>query len=438
MKSTPERTPTGLSIFPAEKKNRRPKLCMLTQYFPPEMGAPQVRLSELGERLIDRGWDVEALTALPNYPTGAVYPGYDTTQPSVASVGRIRAVRVPLFTAKHGVLNRLRSYFSFVRSAKRFGPQLCNRPDLLFVESPPLFIAYAARYLARKWNCPYVFNASDLWPESLVHVGLIKPGFATKLAERLELSTYRRAAAVTGQSEEIIASVERRCKGVKTHVVTNGVTPARFGADQADASAREMIGLEPGPVYLFAGLMGVSQGLDQILDLAKQLPRNAAGRFVLVGDGPVREHLAQRIHAEHIERVRLVPAQPRSRVPALLAAADVAIVSLGMTIPGAVPSKIYEAMASSLPILLVANGEPADRVTRAECGLVVPPGNSEALMKACLRLNSSPKLRHQLGAAGRVAAESTYNREHIAAKLDVFLRELLPTHATHIEAMQTT
>ena len=91
---------------------------MLTQYFPPEMGAPPVRLSELGERLIDRRWDVEALTALPNYPTGVVFPVFDPSQPSVHQVGRMRTARDPLYTAKPGIVKRLRCYFSFVRSVQ--------------------------------------------------------------------------------------------------------------------------------------------------------------------------------------------------------------------------------------------------------------------------------------------------------------------------------
>src|ERR1041385_9205020 len=107
------------------------------------MGAPQARLSELGEQLIDLGWDVECLTALPNYPTGRIFPGY-AGKPVVESVGRITTARVPLTPAKEGFIRRLGCYFSFIGSASRFGPKLCSRPDLLFVESPPLFIGIAA------------------------------------------------------------------------------------------------------------------------------------------------------------------------------------------------------------------------------------------------------------------------------------------------------
>jgi glycosyltransferase involved in cell wall biosynthesis len=270
-----------------------------------------------------------------------------------------------------------------------------------------------------------VFNVSDLWPESAIRMGIVKPGLATWMAERLELSLYRDAAAVTGQSSEITGSVAERSPRTRTVVITNGVDPDRFGKQFADEEARALIGSEPGPVFIFAGLMGHAQGLDQILDIAASMPADQPGRFVLVGEGPERQHLEERIAREKIPRVKLVPAQKRERVPALLAAADVALVSLGMSIPGAVPSKIYEAMAAQLPILLIADGEPARRIEQAGCGIAVNPGDLEGARVAVSQLASDAALRQSLGDAGRRAAETTYNRNEIGKRLDELLRSLL-------------
>jgi glycosyltransferase involved in cell wall biosynthesis len=264
------------------------RLLILSQYFPPEMGAPQGRLSELGERLVARGWTVEALTALPNYPTGKIFEGYAPLRPVVEQIGAIRTVRVPVFPSKGGFVKRLASYGSFIASACALGPAMCGKPDLIFVESPPLFIGWAAWFLSTIWRCPYVFNVSDLWPESAVRMGVVKDGAAVRLAERLERSCYERAAGVTGQSQEIVDGILRRAPSVKTQVVTNGVIVKRFGRDKGDAAARALVrGDGSKPVFIFAGLLGLAQGLDQILDAAAGVD----ARFVLVGDGPVRAHL---------------------------------------------------------------------------------------------------------------------------------------------------
>lgn len=402
-----------------------PRLTLLTQYFPPEMGAPQARLSELAERLLDLGWAVEVLTALPNYPEGKVREGYRPLVPVAETVGRLKTIRVPLLPSQQGFAKRVACYLSFAASASAVGPVMASRPDLLFVESPPLFIGFAAMALSTAWRCPYVFNVSDLWPESAIRMGVVKEGFATAAAERFELALYRKAAGVTGQSQEIIDSVRARSPGTATELITNGVAVARWGKDKVTPRAKELVGAEPGPIFMYAGLLGLAQGLDALLDLARDVPPGQPGRIVIVGDGPRREHLLRRIQEERLNRVKLLPAQPREVVPELLAAADVAVITLGMHIPGAVPSKIYEAMASELPILLVADGEPKRRVEDAGAGVVVSVGDSAALRSAYLRLASSPNERSRLGAGGRLAAQTLYDRDSIARRLDAFLRARL-------------
>jgi len=399
---------------------------MVTQYYLPEMGAPQTRLSEWGEELISLGWAVEVLTALPNYPTGSIFEGYNPKKPVKEQIGRIDVVRCPLHPASEGFLNRLYCYFSFVRSCKRYGPALCRKPDVMFVESPPLFIGYAVRALKKHWHVPFVFNVSDLWPESVVRMQIIKEGFLSKMAEHLERSIYREAVAVTGQSDEIVNSIQRKCPEIRTCLISNGVDPSRFGPEKATDESRAFLRRRSNQtVFLYAGLFGLAQGLDQILDVASRVREDQAIQFVLIGDGPVRAHLEDRVRGESLTNVRLLPPQNREKIPTLLASADVAMVTLGVHIPGAVPSKIYEAMASAIPILLVADGEPARRVEEAGAGIAVGYNDIEALENAVYRLHRDKDLRLKMGRAGRHAATTRYNRKDIAAKLDMLLRDVI-------------
>jgi colanic acid biosynthesis glycosyl transferase WcaI len=414
-----------------------PRVLLLTQYFPPEIGAAQTRLFELGQELSNLGWEVEVLTALPNYPTGRVFEGYDITEPVKEVLGRLSIVRVPLRPAQQGFIDRLMCYFSFVRSAVRWGPQLCAKPDVLFVESPPLFLGHAGVRLSRQWHAPMVFNVSDLWPESAKFMGVVKNRLLLAGAEALELSYYRRAALVTGTSDEIVESVRRRCPSTDAEVITNGVDIDRFGPQFVDDEALSLLGGRDRVTFTYAGVMGLAQGLNQVLDIAAAVRDLNHVQFVLVGDGADRESLRRRIEGENLHNVRLLRAQPKEKIPALLAASQVGFHVLKFAIPGAVPSKIYEAMASNLPILFAGGGEGARRVLKAGAGLAVPYGDVRGLEEAVRRLASNPDLRRELGSAGRRAAEQLYSRKEIAKRLHQFLLRVT-THAQHVRRTQAS
>jgi colanic acid biosynthesis glycosyl transferase WcaI len=396
------------------------RLLILTQYFPPEIGAAQTRLFELGQELSGFGWDVEVLTALPNYPTGRVFNGYCPRKPVQEVIGRLSVVRVPLRPAQKGFLNRLMCYYSFVLSALRWGKKLCKKPDVVFVESPPIFIGLAAVSLSKHWDVPFVFNVSDLWPESAKSMGVVKNRVLLNLAERLELSYYRRAALVTGTADEIVSSVRQRSP-TPAEVITNGVDIERFGPQYADDAARSLLRTDGRVTFVYAGVMGVAQGLDRILDVAARVRDLDQVQFVLIGEGAERESLKRRVQVQGLLNVQVLGPQPKERIPALLAAAGGVFNVLKFSIPGAVPSKIYEAMASGLPILFGGEGEGARRILEANAGIVVPYGDITALEHGIRKLATQPALRQQFGKAGRLAAEKLYSRKEIARRLHELL-----------------
>jgi len=402
------------------------RLLLLTQYFPPEMGAPQARLYELGLELKNLGWNVEVLTALPNYPTGKVfkdYVGVKSIREKLDGLDVIRTWLIPSQSTR--AIPRMLCYLSFAWSAYRSGLKLCERPDVILVESPPLFLGITARKLAKRWKIPYVFNVSDLWPDSFVHMGRLTPdGLAYRVMKKLELSLYREASGVTGQSTEIVKKVCELVPGVNAELITNGVSCNRFGRHLADRAWRKEAGWDGRCVFVFAGLHGLAQGLDQILAAASRLRDRVDVLFAFIGDGPVKAGLQSLAIKEGLTNVVFYPTQSRERIPVLLSSADVVLITLGSAIFGAVPSKIYEAMASELPILLVAEGEPAERVSNVGAGLVVKCNALDELVAAIIKLVESPKLRISLGRAGRQAAEQQYSREMIAIKLSTFLEKI--------------
>jgi glycosyltransferase involved in cell wall biosynthesis len=151
-----------------------------------------------------------------------------------------------------------------------------------------------------------------------------------------------------------------------------------------------------------------------------------------MGDGPNRADLVKQAKDNQLDNVTFLEPRPAAEVPPFLASADIVLVPLGTHLPGATPSKLYEAMASGRPVVLVAEGEPAKIVQEQEAGLVVRPGDEQGLVAALRTLAGDPALRDRLGANGRRAAERYFNRSEIADRFVEYLEEL---HATRLRTV---
>jgi glycosyltransferase involved in cell wall biosynthesis len=403
------------------------RVTILTQYYEPEIGAPQRRLSSLAEALVSSGNHVTILTAMPSYPTGRIYPGYGGlfSREYKRQIEIVRTFILPTQSTK--LLSRLLNYFSFVFSSWLLGTFALRRSDYLLVESPPLFLGITAIWLSRIKKAKLIFNVSDLWPQSAVHIGVIRPNsLAYRVALRLEALCYRKAWLVTGQSRSIVENIRRRFRGISTLLLSNGADSRTFSPDRYTQEARSLLATRGEFAILYAGLHGLAQGLGQLLEAARVLRSEVGYRFVLIGDGPEKQNLSARAEKERLYNVAFLKPRPSDDMPPLLAAADLAIVPLARHIPGAVPSKLYEAMASGCPVVLVAEGEAADIVNETGSGLVVNPGDIGSLVDAIKYIREHPSELERMRVNARQAALSYFDR----ARISHFFAEYLAKHTS--------
>jgi glycosyltransferase involved in cell wall biosynthesis len=387
------------------------------------MGAPQARLSELAAHLVQKGHQVTVLTAMPNYPSGKIFQGYGGWFSKDEQDG-VRIIRTGIYPVQNArVIPRLLSYFSFVFSSLLLGGWHLRKPVYILTESPPLFLGISGFLLSRWKRARWIFNVSDLWPDSALHLGVIQKGFVYKLAVKLEAFCYKNAWVVTGQSQTILDSITRRFPAVNTHLFANGVDVRRFSPSEVKPDAILAIGSKNVVTAIYAGLHGIAQGLEQILQAADQLRDILDLHFVLVGDGPEKINLMKMKESLNLSNVTFLDAVPRDQVPTLLTSTDICLITLKTHLPGAVPSKIYEAMASGKPIILAADDEPARIVASHKAGLVVPPGDISKLVSAIRKLYNDSTLRESLGNSGQIAVREFYNRRVIVDKFVHLLNE---------------
>ncbi len=396
------------------------RLLILTQYFPPEVGAPQNRLYELARHLAQMGVEVSVLTAMPNYPQMRIHPQYKGKHYVFEEKDGIKIHRSHIFVSRRrSITARLRNYFSFVLSSALIGRRRLKKFDFLFCESPPLFLGYTAMYLARIKKAKLIFNVSDLWPESAERLGVVRNPLLLKMAYKLEAKLYHKAVLVTGQTQGICNDIQRRFPNTKTYWLPNGADLGFYDPTGARPRRwRAENGIAPGDhVFMYAGIIGLAQGLDIILECAVRfLPRNDV-KFVLLGSGPEKDKLLQMKEKMNLHNVIFMNAVPRQEMPSILCDLEAAIIPLKKLdiFKGAIPSKIFENLAMQVPVLLGVDGEARELfIEQGRCGLYFEPEDAMQLAQGVERLLEEPDLRRELGRNGRAFVQENFNRAEIA------------------------
>jgi len=403
------------------------RILFLTQYYPPETGAAQNRLSDLARRLTKAGHLVMVLTALPSYPKGEIYPGYRGRFIVNEDDSGVHVVRTWVYaTKKKSFVARILNYLSFAVLSVVVGWRVVQNMDIVMVESPPLFLGFSGYLLSRLKHARFILNVSDLWPESAVVLGVLKNEYLIKSATRAEEWLYRHASMVIGQTKGIVRSIRNRC-ATPTHLLTNGVAPEFLDqvacARKAREQLRQKFNFGEKFIVAYTGVHGLAQGLDTLLRSAELLTEQKAIRFCFFGDGPDKPQLQSVALQRGIENVTFYPPLPAEQMVELLAAVDVSVVPLKRNdlFKGALPSKLFEALGAGVPVIAALDGEAKELIAQSESGLLVEPENPEDMSQKILRLLRDPKLCTRLGENGRAYVRVHYNREEIAKRLECLI-----------------
>ncbi|MGI6450086.1 MAG: glycosyltransferase family 4 protein [Desulfitobacteriia bacterium] len=380
------------------------RILLLTQYFPPEKGAAQVRLWELAQGLQREGHQVTVVTAFPNHPTGVIPPPYRGKFFQKEEMEGLQVLRTWIYPVRRGRFwLRLLNYFSFVFSSL-YGILRSGKQDLIVVESPPLFIGFSALIASLVKRAPYIFNVSDLWPESAVELGLVTNKFLIKMSEGLESFFYRKAKKLSAQTEGIVRGLLR--KNVKAEDILflpNGVDTELFKPRERDLELEEALGLKDKFVILYAGTMGYAHGIETALSAADILREEKEIIFLFVGDGSERPKLEQLARDKQLPNVRFIDFQPLEVIPRYYSLSSINLSTLRRykLSEGVRPSKVFPALASGRPLIYVGEGEGAEIVRESGGGVVLEPENPELLAGTILELKAQPEYCRELGLKGR-------------------------------------
>ncbi|HTN18640.1 MAG TPA: glycosyltransferase family 4 protein [Chitinophagaceae bacterium] len=381
------------------------RITLICSSFPPEKGAAPGRMFRLAELLSQNGYTVSVLCAMPNYPTGKIFEGYKWKLVSRENLEGIQVTRswlIPTHSSRR--LKRAVSQLSYVASLLLLtGRQLVNtRPETVIVSSPPFVTGYLGCLLAKKLTrAKIILNISDLWPGTAYELGFLKDGPLYRFLLRREQNMYRLADAFTVQSEEIGRHIQRSLPDAALFLYRNLQAPAAQATQSRPAGKRKIV---------YAGLLGIAQG---VLDIVKAVDFAAWDTELhIYGQGNELQGIQDWISAHPGRCVVYKGSVAAKEIPAVLTQYHAMLIPLTQHLEGAVPSKIFNALANGLPILFSGDGEGAAIVRQTGTGLTNRAGDFAGLEKnvailAGLTAEQYEQMRQQC----IICSQETFNKD---------------------------
>jgi colanic acid biosynthesis glycosyl transferase WcaI len=304
-----------------------------------------------------------------------------------------------------------------------------RKVDVVVGTSPQFFTVISAWALAKLKRSPFVFELRDIWPASITAVGAMKGNWIIKVFEKLELFLYHQADLIISVTHSFKKDlVNRGVLGDKIEVVLNGVDLSKYKPlPEKDKALSEEFQLHGKFVAGYVGTHGLAHALDNIIETAELLKDEDTIKIVFAGGGAERERLEQLVEARDLSNVIMIPRQSKEHILKIWSLCDVSIVSLKDTplFSTVIPSKIFESMAMSLPIIIsVPEGESTQIIKTQKAGIVIPPENPTELFEAILKIKNDNDLHSDLAKNSQLAARQ-FNRKTLAIEMLSHIKKLV-------------
>jgi putative colanic acid biosynthesis glycosyltransferase WcaI len=405
------------------------RILVVTPFYAPDLGPSASLYAMLCEDLSRLGCEVSVISAVPHYPSGRVADGFRGRLVRTEELNGVKVTRVWVPGINRARLAlRLLGFACYQALAAAVA--FTRRYDVLIASGPAFEVFLPVLGLGILRRRQMIYSVHEIYPDVGVKLGIFRHRLVTGWVGWLERWCSNRASYVRVLSEGYRRALE--AKGVpkaKLTVIgdwvdTDFIQPApRHNAFSASW------GLDDAFVVMHAGNLGLTQGLEDVVEAARRLARDPRICFAFVGDGAARGQLQAMVTAARLSNVRFIPFQPRALLPLVLASADVHLNALKRGFgTDSVPSKCYSIMAAGRPVIAAVDPDTDTwtLIQQADCGLTVPPGKPEALAGAVRELYENAQDRERLGANGRAYAVQHHSRTAAAEQFYRLARALEP------------
>lgn len=396
------------------------RILLITDSYPPEVRSASHLMGELAENFKKLGHEVTVLTSYPAYNLA----DENISLSQVEDEEGVRVIRVK--TPPHHKVNfifrgiaQLALPFIFFRAAKR----LVKDIDVIFIHTPPLPLALATIHLKEIFHARFVLNVHDIFPQNAVDLNILNNKLLIRFFERMESRVYRAADVIIVPSigHREFLEQKRFVPAKKITVVPHWIDISQFDNVRRTGKFREKFGIASDKfIFLFGGILGPSQGLDFVLDVAERVKDIPEALFLFVGDGTAKDKLERTAKRKNLGNVLFKPLVSKGEYPFLVKDADVGLVCLTSRNKTPIfPAKIPAYMAAKIPILAFVNKESlhSTLIEEADCGFVLTSENLAEAAKAVRKMFKNGRKTKQLGENGYRYAKKNLNAVKAAGEI---------------------
>lgn len=397
------------------------RILLLTQWFDPE---PTFKGLVFARELVKRGFEVEVVTGFPNYPGGKVYDGYKIRLIQKEFINGVHITRVPLYPSHDGsALKRILNYITFAIAALFYCLFRAKKADVIYAYHPPLTIGVIAIITRFFRKTPVVYDIQDMWPDTLRVTGMLNNEKLLNFIGWVAKGIYQRVdkiAVLSPGFKRLL--IERGVNESKIDIIPNWCDENAL-LNPAVVNDEQVFLINQRLKIVFAGNMGKAQSLHTVIKAAQLLQqKTVAADFVLIGDGVELAGLKNIVNDMGLQNIIFVPQISMSVIGAYLSKADVLLVHLKKDplFSITIPSKTQAYMAIGKPILMGVEGDAAEMINVAKCGLAFEPENAEALANVVTML--SLQCKEELNVLGKNANQYYKDNLSLSSGVNQFAR----------------
>lgn len=403
-------------------------ILIVTSSYPPEIRSASHLMQELSEGLLDRGHEITVITCYPRYNLTEELKDKIFNELSVEEgISIIRVKTLPHHKVNFVVrgISQLLMPYLFLSKIKKY---LKSHIDVVIVYSPPLPLAKVGEDVKRRYDARFILNVQDIFPQNAIDLGVLNNTAMVKFFKALERRAYKVADKIIFHSD---GNAEFACKNNSTHAdkiftLHNWIDLKKYTGIVRTSYFRKKYGIENKFIVLFAGVIGPSQGLDFVIEVAERIKEYEDICFLILGDGMERKRLIELAEQKKLNNVVFKPFVSKEEYPELVKDADVGLVSLtSKNKTPVVPGKILGYMAASIPIIAYLNKESDAHkiISDAHCGFSCVSDELISASKIILKIYHDRDNLRTYGENGFRYVSSNYERDACLNKLELLFKK---------------